>query len=45
MLDDFGIERERFKLLWVSASEGARFAEEITKMVNDIKALGPNPYK
>ena len=45
MLQDFGIEEERFRLEWVSASEGGRFAQVITEMVEKIKELGPSPYK
>ena len=44
MLEDFGLEEERFKLEWVSASEGPRFAEVMQEMVESIKALGPSPY-
>ncbi len=45
MLQDFGIEEERFRLEWVSASEGSRFAQVITEMTEKIKELGPSPYK
>ena len=45
MLEDFGIEPERFRLEWVSASEGPRFAEVITEMTESVRALGPSPYK
>ena len=45
MLQDFGIEEERFRLEWVSASEGPRFAQVVTEMVKKIKELGPSPYK
>ncbi len=45
MLQDFGLEPERFRLEWVSASEGARFAEVVNGMVGDLKKLGPSPYK
>ena len=45
MLQDFGIEEERFRLEWVSASEGGRFAQVVTEMVEKIKELGPSPYK
>ena len=45
MLQDFGIEEERFRLEWVSASEGGRFAQVVTEMVEEIKQLGPSPYK
>jgi len=45
MLQDFGIEEERFRLEWVSASESSRFAQVVTKMVEELKKLGPNPFK
>ncbi len=45
MLQDFGIEEERFRLEWVSASEGGRFAQVVTEMTEEIKQLGPSPYK
>lgn len=45
MLQDFGIEEERFRLEWISASEGRKFAEVVTEMVDQIKKLGPSPYK
>jgi len=41
MLTQLGIEPQRLKLLWASAAEGAIFAAEITKMVDEIRALGP----
>jgi F420-non-reducing hydrogenase iron-sulfur subunit len=41
MLTQFGIEPERVKLVWASASEGVRFADEVTKMVEQVRALGP----
>jgi len=45
MLQDFGLEPERFRLEWVSASEGARFAQVVSDMVDGLKKLGPSPYK
>ncbi len=45
MLGDFGIEEERFKLAWVSASEGPQFAKLMTEFTEQIKRLGPSPYK
>lgn len=44
MLEDFGLEEERFRLEWVSASEGAKFAQVMRDMVDNIKKLGPSPY-
>ena len=44
ILEDFGLESERFRLEWVSASEGPRFAQVMREMVATIKELGPSPY-
>lgn len=38
-----GLESERLRLEWVSASEGARFAEVIKDFTNQLKSLGPSP--
>ena len=45
MLEDFGLEPERFRLEWVSASEGPKFAQVMKEFTDTITALGPNPYK
>lgn len=45
VLQDFGIEPERVRLEWVSASEGDRFAAVVRDMVETIKKLGPSPLK
>ncbi len=45
LLEDFGIEPERFRLEWVSASEGPRFAELVREMTETVRALGPSMYK
>ena len=44
MLEDLGLEPERFRLEWVSASEGKRFAEIVRDMTEKLKALGPSAY-
>lgn len=41
ILDRFGIERERLRLEWISASEAAKFVKVANEMVDQIKALGP----
>jgi F420-non-reducing hydrogenase iron-sulfur subunit len=41
MLDQVGIERDRVRLEWVSASEGERYARIVESMTNRIRALGP----
>jgi len=43
-LEYIGIEPERVQFSWVSAAEGARFAQIIEKVTNDIKKLGPLTY-
>ena len=44
MLEDFGIEGERFRLEWISASEAPKFAQVMREVVDTIKKLGPSPY-
>lgn len=41
MLEDLGIEPDRFRLEWISASEGDRVQKVVNDMVAKIKALGP----
>jgi F420-non-reducing hydrogenase iron-sulfur subunit len=45
LLEDFGLEPERFRLEWVSASEGKKFARIVTEMTEALRALGPSPYR
>jgi len=45
MLQDFGLEEERYRLEWISASEGKRFAQVVNEMVEELRKLGPSPYK
>ena len=45
VLQDAGLEPGRVWLRWISASEGAYFAETVQEMVDHIRALGPNPLK
>lgn len=41
LLAQMGIEPGRIKLVWASAAEGAIFADEINKFVEQVRALGP----
>jgi len=41
ILKQLGIEEERVRLEWVSASEGAKFAEVTSNFTQAIKKLGP----
>ncbi len=45
LLEDLGIEYERYRLEWVSASEGQKFAETMKEFTESVRALGPSPYK
>ena len=45
LLADYGIEDERVRLEWVSASEGQRFADIVNDMTERVRALGPSPVK
>ncbi len=44
-LKHLGFETRRFRLEWVSASEGAKFAKVVTEFTDQIKELGPNPIQ
>ncbi len=41
MLSSLGIDDERFRLEWISASEGEKVKTVINDMVEKLKALGP----
>ncbi len=41
MLDDMGIEKERFRLEWISAAEGDRVKTVVNEMVEQLRALPP----
>jgi F420-non-reducing hydrogenase iron-sulfur subunit len=43
-LEYLGFEPERVQFSWVSAAEGARFAQIIKKITDDVKKLGPLVY-
>jgi len=40
LLKSLGIEEDRFRLHWISASEGKQFAELITDFTDSVKKLG-----
>jgi len=45
LLEQFGVEPERLRLEWLSASEGTKFAETVNDFSQTIKKLGPNPFR
>jgi len=45
VLEQLGLEPERLRLEWVSASEGNRFAMVIKDMTKQLEKLGPSPLR
>lgn len=45
LMEFSGIEPDRLRMKWVSSSEASEFVVEISRFVEDIKELGPNPLK
>ena len=45
LLKKLGIEPERIRFEYISASEGQKFAETVTDFVSQLKKIGPNPIK
>lgn len=41
MLQQFGIEEDRLRLVWASASEGPQLAQAINQFVEEVRQLGP----
>jgi F420-non-reducing hydrogenase iron-sulfur subunit len=41
LLEFIGIDPQRIRMSWVSASEGKKFADVITEVTEEIKKLGP----
>jgi len=45
ILATFNLDPERFRLSWISASEGQRFSQVTREFAEHIRKLGPNPLK
>lgn len=45
LLDILGVGSDRFRLEWISASEGSKFAQTMNEFTEHITQLGPNPLK
>lgn len=41
LLEQFGIEKDRFRLEWISGAEGDKLARVAAEMTEKIRALGP----
>jgi F420-non-reducing hydrogenase iron-sulfur subunit len=42
LAEQFGVNPERVWFRFISASEGRKFADTVTEMVESLKQLGPN---
>ncbi|MFP3975267.1 MAG: hydrogenase iron-sulfur subunit [Dehalococcoidia bacterium] len=45
MLEQLGIEKERVRMEWVSAAEGAKFTQVVNDFTKTLKELGASPVK
>ena len=45
LLDNMGVEPERVRFEYISASEGQKFAQIVTDFVSELKKLGPSSIK
>ena len=45
LLAEYGIEPGRFRLEWVSAAEGDRWAEVVNSITDEVRKLGPVHFK
>jgi F420-non-reducing hydrogenase iron-sulfur subunit len=45
MLEEIGIEKERLRMVNISAAMARPLADTITDMVETIRKLGPNPLR
>src|SRR3989304_5041679 len=45
MMREFGLEEGRLRLEWISASEGTKLKRIVNEMVEEIKLLGPSPFR
>jgi len=45
MLLQFGLNKDRFRLEWVSAAEGEKFAQVVNDFIERVTRLGPSPFR
>ncbi|MDY6844765.1 MAG: hydrogenase iron-sulfur subunit [Thermodesulfobacteriota bacterium] len=43
VMDTLGLESDRVWVRWISAAEGRKFANTVTKMTEEIRKMGPSP--
>jgi F420-non-reducing hydrogenase iron-sulfur subunit len=44
-MDAYGLEPERFRLVWCSSAEADRFVAAVTGMTETVRKMGPNPFR
>jgi F420-non-reducing hydrogenase iron-sulfur subunit len=45
VMDSLGLESDRIRLSWISASEGPRYQQVMIEFTKKMKEAGPNPTK
>ena len=45
LMKSIGLDDRRFRMTFVSASEGAKWGKVVTDVVNTVNELGPSPIK
>ena len=45
LVAQLGLDENRVKMVFVSAAEGDKFAAEVNKFAEEIRAIGPNPIR
>ena len=45
LLEELAVDPGRVRFEYISASEGAKFAQVATEFVDELKKMGPNPLK
>jgi F420-non-reducing hydrogenase iron-sulfur subunit len=45
MMEIIGLDPARLRLEWVSASEGGKFGKVVNEFVEEIRNLGPSPFR
>lgn len=43
VVESLGLEADRLRLSWISASEGPRFRQVVEEFTEKIREIGPNP--
>jgi len=45
IFEELGLDTNRIRLSWISASEGQRFVNVVTEFTENLKKIGKNPVK